>query len=93
MSDKKRDIPVEELKEVLDIVGQKIPALIKGLKDSLFSEEAGRELGKAVGVFYKELVAAGIPSDEAMQMARSYIGTMQGVLKQSGNWKISKDDD
>ena len=76
----KHDIPVEELSELLDVVGQKVPALVSQLKDTLFSAEAGRELGKACGAFYQELVDSGIPAEEALQMTKSYIGSLQGVL-------------
>ena len=75
-----RDIPVEEIKEILDVVGDKIPNLLKQLRATLFSAEAGQELGKAVGAFYKELVDSGIPADEALSMAKSYIGTLQNVM-------------
>jgi hypothetical protein len=76
----KHDIPVEELSELLDVLGQKVPALVSQLKDTLFSAEAGRELGKACGAFYQELVDSGIPAEEALQMTKSYIASLQGVL-------------
>ncbi len=52
-------------------------------RGTLFSAEAGQELGRAVGAFYKELVDSGIPADEALAMAKSYIGSLQGVLEQA----------
>ncbi|NPV46707.1 MAG: hypothetical protein HPY69_07100 [Armatimonadetes bacterium] len=75
------DHDIEKLREVLDIVGDRVPALINQLKSTLFSAEAGQELGRAVGAFYRELVDSGIPAEEALEMAKSYVGTLQGVLK------------
>jgi len=72
---------VEELTQVLDVVSDRIPRLITALRDTIYSEEAGREMGKAVGAFYRELVQAGIDSQEALSMARSYISALQHVLK------------
>lgn len=77
-----RDEDVQKLSSILDVVADKVPALINQLKASLYSAEAGRELGKAVGAFYQELVASGIPEAEALEMARSYIGALQSALKQ-----------
>ena len=74
------DIPVEEIKEILDALAEKVPNLLNQLKATLFSAEAGQELGRAVGAFYKELVDSGIPAEEALQMAKSYIGSLQGIL-------------
>lgn len=76
------DIPVQEISQLLDVVSEKIPTLVRELKSSLFSAEAGQELGKAVGAFYKELVAAGIPEGQALDMAKSYIGSLQGMMNQ-----------
>jgi len=72
-----------DVKEILDAVSEKIPGIMHGLRDTLFSEEAGRELGKAVGAFYKELVDSSIPPEEALAMAKSYIGSLQSVLSQT----------
>jgi hypothetical protein len=75
------DRDVEKLREVLDVVGDRLPTLLNQLRSSIFSAEAGQELGRAVGAFYKELVDSGIPADEALEMAKNYVGTIQGVLK------------
>lgn len=71
----------QEITEILDVVSKKIPELINGLKNTLFSADAGRDLGKAVGSFYKELVENGIDPDTALSMTKDYLGTLQGTLK------------
>jgi len=66
----------EELKAVLETVSTQIPNLIKGIIDSFFSPESGARMGKAVAEFYKSLKDAGIPEQEALAMAKDYLGTL-----------------
>lgn len=75
------DIPVEQLKDLLSMMTDWLPNLINELRSTIFSAEAGKELGRAVGAFYKELVESGIPVDDALEMAKSYIGSLQSVME------------
>jgi len=70
---------VEELREVLSVVSKEVPALIKGIIASVFSEEAGRDMGRAAAAFYKELKEAGIPEDVAVKMTEGYISTFTSL--------------
>lgn len=70
---------MEELKEVLSVVSDKIPALIKGLVSSVFSEESAAEMGRAAATFYKELKAGGLPDDVAVKMTQEYVATFTKV--------------
>lgn len=69
----------EELKEVLNVISKEIPGLIKGLVSSIFSEEAGRNMGKAAAAFYKELKEASMPEDVAIKMTENYISTFTSL--------------
>jgi hypothetical protein len=51
----------EEVARLLDKIADKIPALLKGLRDVVYSAEAGEQFGKAVGAFYSEADQAGHP--------------------------------
>jgi len=64
---------VEEMKEVLSALSTLVPKLIKEVIASIFSEEVGREMGKAAGAFYKSLIEAGIPEQTAIKMTENYI--------------------
>ena len=77
MNEEKED--VEEVKEILSVVSKEIPALIKEIVASVFSEEAGRDMGKAVAAFYKELHEAGIPEETAVKMAENYLSTFTNL--------------
>ena len=77
---KKKDIEdVEELKEVLGVVSTEIPALIKGIIGSVFSEDAGRDMGKAAAAFYKQLKDAGMPEETAVKMTENYISVFTSL--------------
>ncbi len=69
----------EELKAVLGVVSEEVPGLIKGILDSVFSEEAAKDMGKAAGTFYKELKQSGIPDEVAVKMTENYIGMFTNV--------------
>lgn len=73
---KKKMDDVEELKGILGTVSEEVPKIIRGIIDSFFSPEAGANLGKAVAEFYKNLKDAGIPPEEALAMAKDYLGTL-----------------
>jgi len=64
----------EEVALILEAVSERVPRLIKGLVQSVFSEEAAASIGKAVGAYYKELKAGGIPDDVALKMTQDYVG-------------------
>ncbi len=69
----------EEVKEILGVVSKEVPALIKGIVGSVFSEEAGRDMGKAAGAFYKELKESGMPDETAVKMTENYLGVFTSL--------------
>jgi len=83
MSDEEREGKgdVRELSEVLGVVSEKIPGLLKGVRDVLYSKEAAENMADAVGTFYKKLVEAGIPKEEALEMARGYMINLREAFR------------
>lgn len=83
MNEKKRntDIPLEEISQIFDLMGQKLPELMETIKNTLYSEAAGRDLGKAVGGFYQELLASGLAQEEAFAMTKEYMGALQDLMR------------
>lgn len=75
------EIPTKEIAELLDEVSVKLPKLINGLVGSLYSADAGKNIGQAVGALYKELVEQGIPKEDALKMARDYMESLKDVTK------------
>jgi tetrahydromethanopterin S-methyltransferase subunit G len=74
------EIPIKEISELLDEISKKVPKLIGGLIEALFSAEAGQKMGRAVGAYYKELLEAGIPKEDALKMARDYMQAMKSIV-------------
>ena len=69
----------EDLKEVLDVVSTEVPGLIKSILSSVFSEEAGRSMGKAAAAYYKELKDGGLPEPVAVKMTEDYMKTFTSL--------------
>ncbi len=93
----KKHEDLEEMKEVFKTLREEVPGLIKEiigplreLIDSFYSEEAGRRRGKAVGAMYQELVKAGIPEREALEIAKSQLIDMRGLLTNIFSSKTGK---
>jgi hypothetical protein len=80
----------EEVKEILSVVSTEVPALIKGIIASVFSEEAGRNMGKAAAAFYKELKDSGMPNEEALKMTKDYMSTFTSLGDLLRNTNIGK---
>jgi hypothetical protein len=77
----------EEVKEILSAVSTEVPALIKSIIGAVFSEEAGRNMGKAAASFYKELKDSGMPDNVAVKMTEDYISvftSLGDLLKSQG---------
>jgi len=69
----------EEVKEILGVVSKEVPALIKSIMSAVFSEDSGRDMGKAAGAFYKELKESGIPEETAVRMTENYINVFTSL--------------
>jgi hypothetical protein len=77
----------EEIKQILGVVSTEVPGLIKSIIASVFSEEAGRSMGKAAAAFYKELKEGGMPDAVAVKMTENYIGvftSLSDIMKKAG---------
>jgi len=81
MDDEKRhrhDSP-EEVAEILSVVSDKVPGLIKGLVGAVFSEDAARNMAKAAATYYKELKSGGFPDDIALRMTQEYVSVFTKI--------------
>lgn len=65
----------EEVKEILSVVSTEVPAMIKSILTSVFSEEAGRNMGKAAAAYYKELRNGGLPDEVVVKLTEDYMRT------------------
>ncbi|HAI86183.1 MAG TPA: hypothetical protein DCL63_04250 [Firmicutes bacterium] len=67
------EIPVKEISELLDVVSEKVPRMMKAVRESFFSAEAGAGIGDAVGSFYKSLIDKGIPDAKAYELTLAFL--------------------
>lgn len=64
---------IEELKKVLEVVGDKIPPLIGGLIDSVLNKQKAEDYAKQISTFYKELKESGMSEEHAMELTREFM--------------------
>jgi hypothetical protein len=77
----------EEIKQILGVVSTEVPGLIKSIIASVFSEEAGKSMGKAAAAFYKELKEGGMPDAVAVKMTEDYISvftSLSDIMRKAG---------
>ncbi len=83
---------IEEFREVMSVIRSELPGLMRDIIQPLLeflnvflSPEAARDRARAIGESYKELVQAGIPKEEALEIAKSQVidvrTIFQGVLE------------
>ena len=78
-----------EVAEIFETLSTKLPAMIRGILESLFSPESAANMGKAVAEFRKSLIEGGIPEAEAMEMTREYLGTLTNWSKMMRELRVS----
>lgn len=64
---------IEELKKVLEVVGEKVPPLISGLLNSVLNQQNAEEYAKQVSSFYKQLKESGMSEENAMKLTREFM--------------------
>ncbi|MCX6098542.1 MAG: hypothetical protein NTX69_00805 [Candidatus Bipolaricaulota bacterium] len=75
---------VEDLREVLSTVSEMVPNLLRELRGVLYSKDAAESMADAVGTFYRKLVEAGIPREDAMEMTRGYMINLRDLVRGKG---------
>lgn len=75
----------EEVKEILTVVADKIPALLNSLADVLYGKEQSVKYGQAVAGFYKTLKESGMTDAQAYELTRGYMSAMNlgGMIGQA----------
>jgi len=83
---------VEDLRELLATVSDEVPGLLRGLRNVIYSKEAAENMADAVSTFYNKLVDAGIPKEEALDMARGYVLNLREILGGKGGLNMNIGD-
>jgi len=66
----------EKIKEILDVVSEKIPGLLKELSTLLYSPQSAKQYAEAAAIFYKELKNAGMTDEQAYELTSQYLSTL-----------------
>ena len=74
----------EKIKEILDVVSEKVPGLLKELSSLLYSPESAKQYAEAAATFYKELLKAGMTNEQAFELTSQYLSTLN-LGKMMGN--------
>jgi len=75
------------MKEIFSIFSREIPGMIKNIMNTVFSEEAGKNMGKAAAAYYNELKSGGLPDAVAIKLTEEYMRTFTSLgdmLKNAG---------
>ncbi len=96
MAEEKHD--AQEVKEILEVVSEKIPALLNALTDVLYGKEAAAKYGQAVAGFYKSLKDSGMTDQQAYELTKTYMSSLDlaGVIGKAvggGGRHGEKDDE
>ena len=73
---KGRNFEPEDFKEILNVVGEKIPALLNSLTDSIYGKEASAKFGTAVANFFKTLKDSGMTDEQAFKLTEQYMSSL-----------------
>ena len=66
----------EKIKEILDVISEKIPGLLKELSSLLYSPDSAKKYAEAAAIFYKELKNAGMTDEQAYELTSQYLSTL-----------------
>lgn len=72
---------VDEVREVLDVVTERIPNLMRGIQDSLYSAEQMKKMGESIAAFYKSMVDAGMDKDNASTITLMHVDSLQEQMR------------
>jgi len=92
MNKHEHDMPdPEKIKEILDVVSEKIPGLLKELSGLLYSPKSAKQYAEAAATFYKELKGAGMTDEQAFELTSQYLSTLN-LGKMIGNFGQHRHD-
>ena len=85
----------EKIKEILNVVSEKVPGLLRELSKILYGPEEAKQYGVSVATFYKELKDSGMTDEQAFELTRQYMSTLNlgQMMKGFGHHKHGHHED
>ena len=84
----KHEMPdAEKIKEILDVVSEKVPGLLQSLSDILYGPEQAKKYASSIAIFYKELKEVGMTDEQAFEMTKNYMSNLNvsGMMNKVGH--------
>lgn len=66
----------EKIKDILNVVSDKVPDLLKQLSEILYSPDQAKNFGESVSTFYNKLKEAGMDDKQAFELTKQYMSTL-----------------
>ena len=66
----------EKIKEILTVVSEKIPRLLKELSAVLYSPVQAKQFAESVAAFYTKLKESGMSDEQAYELTRQYMSAL-----------------
>lgn len=66
----------EKVKEILDVVSQKVPELLEKVTSAIYGAENAKKFAAAVAEFYKSLKDAGMTDEQAYELTKQYMSSI-----------------
>ncbi len=75
----------EQVKEILDVVSNRIPELLNSLTDVLYGKEQAGKYGTAIAGFYKSMKESGMTEEQAYELTQQYMSSLNlpGLISQA----------
>ena len=83
--EKKGDFDADKFKEILNVFGDKIPAILNSLTDSIYGKDASAKFGTAVANFYRTLKDSGMTDEQAFKLTEQYMSSLNlgGIISKA----------
>jgi hypothetical protein len=72
---------IEGIREMLDVVSDRIPHLMRGMHESVYSPDQLKATAEAFASFYRTLVDSGMPDHLAADMTRQHFDNLQSQMQ------------
>jgi hypothetical protein len=76
MGEEKHGMKTGEMKEMIEVFSEKIPALLNSLTDVLYGKTSAEKYGLAVANFYRTLKDSGMTDEQAFRLTEQYMSSL-----------------
>src|SRR5256885_13362030 len=76
MSEERNGMRAGEMKEMLEVFSEKVPAILNSLTNAIYGKDASAKFGAAVADFYKTLKGSGMTDEQAFKLTEQYMSSL-----------------